>query len=162
MHELDAVDLGLLAIDAGGRIVSANRWLRERARVGTPLVGRSLGEVWGDQLDPRLVQAVRECLECGHSVHLSHALHPMPLPLFPVGAPHHKRLRQRVDVVAVAAASPTSAAGASGASRACTAERSPCGDTLAQPATANTAATTTPSFSRKKCRSRPRGGRCQL
>lgn len=103
MHELDAVDIGLMVIDGAGRIVSANRWLRDRVRVCAPLVGRSLGEVWGDQLDPRLVQAVRECLEFGHSVRLSHALHPMPLPLFPVGAPQAKRLRQRVDVVVVVA-----------------------------------------------------------
>ena len=102
MHDLDAVDLGLMSIDASGRITRANRWLCERARMAAPLVGRSLTEVWGDQLDPRLHQAVRECLESGHSVRLSHAFHPMPLPIFSPGVTPARRLRQRVDVIAVA------------------------------------------------------------
>ena len=79
-HLLDTIDFGLLVLDRDARIVMANRWVRERMRSVPEPVGRRLADVWGGSIDPRLLFAVRECLEFGHSLRLSHAFHPVPLP----------------------------------------------------------------------------------
>ncbi len=96
----DLVDFGLMRIDHHGRVRGLNRWLRERlGDVADPL-GRRLGEAWAGRIDPRLLLAVRACLDFGHSVRLSHAFHPMPLPLLRPGDAPGERMRHAVDVIA--------------------------------------------------------------
>jgi diguanylate cyclase (GGDEF)-like protein/PAS domain S-box-containing protein len=99
-HLLDTIDFGLLVLDRDARIVMANRWVRERMRSVPEPVGRRLADVWGGSIDPRLLFAVRECLEFGHSLRLSHAFHPVPLPLFRPGDAGDERMRHAVDVIA--------------------------------------------------------------
>lgn len=97
---LDSVDFGVLLLDHDGRIQLANRWLRERVRCVADLTGQRLGDLWPGGIDPRLLFAVRECLEFGHSLRLSHAFHPMPLPLYRPGEDGDERMRHAVDVIA--------------------------------------------------------------
>ncbi len=96
---LDAVEFGLMVVGPGERIQVANRWLRERVR--TPLAGRTLDEALPGQVDPRLRLAIRECLNSGRAMRLSHAFHPMPLPLFAPQSVHEQRMRHAVDVIPV-------------------------------------------------------------
>lgn len=100
-HLLDTIDFGLLVLDRDARIVMTNRWVRERMRSVPEPVGRRLPEVWGGSIDPRLLFAVRECLEFGHSLRLSHAFHPVPLPLYRPGDAADERMRHAVDVIAM-------------------------------------------------------------
>lgn len=97
---LDLVDFGLMLIDAQGQVRGLNRWLRERLGDAHDPTGRRLGEVWAGRIDPRLLLAVRACLDFGHSVRLSHAFHPMPLPLLRPGDAAAERMRHAVDVIA--------------------------------------------------------------
>lgn len=100
-HDLvDTLDVGVLLLDRDAAIVRANRWLRERLRGPTALSGHRLDELWAGRIDPRLVYAVRECLEFGHSMRLSHAFHPTPLPLHAPGERGEERMRHAVDVIA--------------------------------------------------------------
>lgn len=97
---LDAIDFGMLVLDRDARVLTVNRWVRERTRGAQDPVGRRLTEVWAGSIDPRLLFAVRECLEFGHSLRLSHAFHPMPLPLYRPGDHGDERMRHAVDIIA--------------------------------------------------------------
>lgn len=100
-HDLvDTLDVGVLLLDRDAAIVKVNRWLRERLRGPAVPSGRRLDELWAGRVDPRLVYAVRECLEFGHSMRLSHAFHPTPLPLHAPGERGEERMRHAVDVIA--------------------------------------------------------------
>ncbi len=96
---LDAVEFGVIVIDADERISYVNRWLQRRLR--TDVEGGRFAERLQGQLEPRLVRAVRECLSTGHAMRLSHAFHPMPLPLYAPGEDSAQRMRHAVDVVPV-------------------------------------------------------------
>ena len=96
---LDSVEFGLMVLDTRGVVLTANRWLRDRTR--SELVGQSLESIWSGQVDPRVLFAVRECLHAGHSMRLSHAFHPTPLPLYPTSGLDRQRLRHAVDVIAL-------------------------------------------------------------
>lgn len=97
---LDALDCGLLLLDAQGCVAQVNRWLQDRCKP-VPTLGLPLEEALGTALEPRLLAAVQACLQHGNAVRLSQAFHPTPLPLFAPGAATEERLRQAVDVVPV-------------------------------------------------------------
>lgn len=97
----DAVDFGLVLLGADGVLLQANRWVRERCPGAQP-VGQPLQQAFASPVEPRLALAVRSCLDFGHSIRLSQAFHPMPLPLYRPGGAPGERLRQAVDVIAVA------------------------------------------------------------
>ncbi|MDD3354182.1 GGDEF domain-containing protein [Zoogloea sp.] len=95
----DSIDLGLILLDDDGRIQVWNHWIAERVRLESHQVtGRTLEESLGSNLDPRLALVVREALDFGWSARLSHALHPLPLPLYPPGAPGNERIKQSIDI----------------------------------------------------------------
>jgi len=100
-HALEALELGIIVLDAMGRIELCNRWVSERARLSDTVVGLDLAEAFGTAIDPRLLQATVEALARGRSSRLSHAFHPMPLPLFALRGPTTERIHQAVDVLAV-------------------------------------------------------------
>jgi PAS domain S-box-containing protein len=82
----DSVDMGLIMVDGEGRIRLWNRWIEERTgRLASQVCGVTLAEAFGPHVDPRIALVVREALDFGWSARLSHALHPMPLPLYPPG-----------------------------------------------------------------------------
>ncbi|MBN9694816.1 MAG: diguanylate cyclase [Zoogloea sp.] len=95
----DCVDLGLILVGRDGRILVWNRWIEERAGLSSEqALGLTLAEAFGPHVDPRVALVVREALDFGWSARLSHALHPMPLPLFPPGGGRSERMKQSIDV----------------------------------------------------------------
>ena len=98
----DSVSIGLVLVDGAGRVCLWNAWIELRAaRPSAQVLGLTLGEAFGARIDPRIVLVVREALDFGWSSRLSHALHPMPLPLFQPGSEHGERMLQAVDVTPV-------------------------------------------------------------
>lgn len=95
----DSVDIGLIHLDHAGRIRLWNRWIAQRAtRTAAEAEGMTLVEAFGKHIDPRLNLVVREAIDFGWTARLSHALHPMPLPLFPPGSDGTQRMMQAIDV----------------------------------------------------------------
>lgn len=95
----DSVDMGLILLGQEGRILLWNRWITERAGLGPPqVIGLTLAQALGPHVDPRVALVVREALDFGWSARLSHALHPMPLPLYPPGGGRSERMKQSIDV----------------------------------------------------------------
>lgn len=88
----DCVDIGLILLDGEGRICLWNRWIEQRTGLDASRVTQlPLAEAFGQPIDPRVALVVRETLDFGWSARLSHALHPMPLPLFPPGSNRDER-----------------------------------------------------------------------
>jgi len=100
---LDAVDFGLILLQPSGCIEFVNRWVRDRCRLEADPVGQPFAQAFNAPLDPRVVTAVRGCLERGNSTRLSQAFHPMPLPLFAPGSREAERIRQAVDIITLGA-----------------------------------------------------------
>ncbi len=99
----DSVDMGLILVSGEGRILLWNRWIEERAGLtASQVTGITLAEAFGPHVDPRVALVVREALDFGWSARLSHALHPMPLPLYPPGGGRSERMKQSIDVTPVA------------------------------------------------------------
>ncbi|MEJ6006800.1 diguanylate cyclase [Paucibacter sp. AS339] len=101
---LQLIDIGIIVLDSQGRIETCNRWVTEHARLSAPVIGLSLKEAFGDLIDPRLVQATHEAINRGRSSRLSHAFHPMPMPLYSTRGPAMDRIHQAVDVLALVSA----------------------------------------------------------
>lgn len=98
----NTVDTGLILLDDTARIRLWNRWIEQRAALSASAAcGLELEAAFGPTIDPRLARVVREALDFGCSARLSHALHPMPLPLFAPGSAHQERLKQSIDVLPV-------------------------------------------------------------
>jgi PAS domain S-box-containing protein len=78
----DAIDAGLMILDAGRRIVGWNQWMTRATGVpATAALGRPLDEVFGDLISPRLSEAVTNALASGVSSVLTHSLNRAVLPL---------------------------------------------------------------------------------
>lgn len=98
----DCVDTGLILLDRAGRVRVWNHWIAQRAaRPAEGALELTLAEAFGAHIDPRLALVVREALDFGWSARLSHALHPMPLPLFQPGGDRSERMLQSIDVTPV-------------------------------------------------------------
>ncbi len=83
---LNLIDLGLVLLDADGRLVIWNDWMVARTgRARGEVLGRALDAVFATGLDRHLVAAIRAALEAGRSRLLSSSLHRHPLPLFARG-----------------------------------------------------------------------------
>jgi PAS domain S-box-containing protein len=78
----DAVDVGLIVLDADARVVGWNDWIGSASgRSASDVLGLRLDEVFPDLASPRLTHAVAESLSFGASSVLTHSLHPVLLPL---------------------------------------------------------------------------------
>jgi PAS domain S-box-containing protein len=79
---LDAIDGGVLVVDASERVVRWNRWMEESSgRTEAEALGRTLQEIFVDVDLRRLPHAIRAALTFGTSGILTHALNPSLLPL---------------------------------------------------------------------------------
>ena len=96
----DRIDLGVVLLDAQGRVLVVNDWMRRHARLHRDATGQPLTELFGPDLSPRVTAAVNQALQRGHSTRLSSALHPSPLPLF-AHSNDAQRMRHAVDVVSL-------------------------------------------------------------
>lgn len=79
---LEALRVGVFAIDRGGRIAHWNAWMAEASGVvpGDAL-GRSLEDVFPETAGSALMESIHYALTMGLSTVLSHSLHPHLLPL---------------------------------------------------------------------------------
>ena len=79
---LDALDSGLIVLDAERRVIAWNAWMTWASGVGADEARhRPLPELFPHQRLGRLGAAIDEALEVGASSLLTHALHPNLLPL---------------------------------------------------------------------------------
>lgn len=79
---LDALTVGVVVLDEGGRIMEWNEWMAETSgRTATDVVQRRLDDVFPEIADSALAMAVDNALSLQLSSMLSHHLHPRPLPL---------------------------------------------------------------------------------
>ncbi|HEY8571682.1 PAS domain S-box protein [Phenylobacterium sp.] len=111
---LDALDTGIVVLDAGGHVTLWNDWMFRASGVEAPAaLGRTLNAIFPGSSLLRLDGAMREALEAGASSVLTQALHPRLFPLKtrsgqelihnvavrPVGEkPYHSCLVQVLDV----------------------------------------------------------------
>lgn len=78
---MDALHVGMILLDAGGRIGFWNDWMvRMSALSFEEVVGRTLDELFPEQADGRLVQAVNWALKNGLPSLLSPSLNRRPSP----------------------------------------------------------------------------------
>ncbi|KQP22921.1 hypothetical protein ASF43_03240 [Pseudorhodoferax sp. Leaf267] len=79
----DAVTMGLILLDEGGRVLHWNAWVTRHSGVALAQAqGRPLEEVFPDALPQPFRQAVRNGLQRRLPIVLSNVLHHSPLPLF--------------------------------------------------------------------------------
>jgi diguanylate cyclase (GGDEF)-like protein len=79
----DAVNFGLVLVDADARVLLWNGWLARHSGVDAEAArGQSLAALWGDDLAPSFVTALNNALRYRLPVVLSHVLHRSPLPLY--------------------------------------------------------------------------------
>jgi PAS domain S-box-containing protein len=78
VHELfDTLDIGLIVIGAGRRIVAWNAWMASASGIAeTAACGRRIEELFPPERARRLRRAVAEALRTGATTVITHALHP--------------------------------------------------------------------------------------
>jgi diguanylate cyclase (GGDEF)-like protein len=100
---LDALHLGLIIVDAGGRVLALNRWFEQRCRCDLAQArGRTLDDVFPELGGGRLMQAVDDAIRTGSAALLSQALNRSPFPLYPLSlgpAGEPERLRQAIRIL---------------------------------------------------------------
>jgi diguanylate cyclase (GGDEF)-like protein/PAS domain S-box-containing protein len=83
---LDVLDCGVALFNERGQVVFWNDWLcRHSGLDQAALQGKTLAEVFGDQLSQSLDEAISGACEGGMAAVLSNQLHRHPLPLFRAG-----------------------------------------------------------------------------
>ena len=97
---LNSVDMGFVTLNESGAVQACNLWMLQHARLKPDWIGQPLPDAFDGVIDPHLLSAVKEALSKGCSSRLSHAFHPMPLPLYPVRGQDSERLQQAVNVIA--------------------------------------------------------------
>lgn len=96
----DLLDIGLILLRDDGQIDICNQWVSARARLRSSALGLQLEDAFGQNIDPSLLQARDNALKHGRSSRLSHAFHPMPLPLYALRGAAQERIHHSVDVIA--------------------------------------------------------------
>jgi PAS domain S-box-containing protein len=78
----DAVDIGLILLDADRKVFGWNAWLSAASGISATVAkGKTLEEIFPDRMSPRLLTAISHALEMGASSLITHALHPSIFPL---------------------------------------------------------------------------------
>jgi PAS domain S-box-containing protein len=78
----DAVDIGLLLLDADKKITGWNDWLAAASGISAASTyGKTLQEIFPDRISLRLITAIQQTLDLGASSLITHALHPSIFPL---------------------------------------------------------------------------------
>ena len=79
---VDAIDGGVVVLDAAGRVVGWNRWMEVASGQAEPeVLGRTLEEIFAGASLKRLPQAIKAALSSGSSAIITHAISPELLPL---------------------------------------------------------------------------------
>jgi PAS domain S-box-containing protein len=78
----DAVDIGLILLDADRRVVRWNVWMEAASGISSSAAaGRRLDELFPDHVSPRLTTAISQAVELGASGLVTHSLHSSVFPL---------------------------------------------------------------------------------
>lgn len=100
---LDALDVGVILIDANDRVVYWNRWMAHASGIAASHArGRTLTELFGDKVSPALLNTLAPARQ-GMAGVLSNRLHRRPLPLFNRVGGRCDPMEQSVHVKPVAA-----------------------------------------------------------
>ena len=100
----DDLDLGIVVLDDGRRVVAWNHWLEERSGIAaTTAIGRGLFELFPELADSRLARAVEEALSFGASSVVSYYLNPVLLPLGTGSGERRQPTHQSITVKPLAA-----------------------------------------------------------
>src|SRR5680860_382070 len=79
----NAVNLGLIIVDANGNILLWNQWISKRSNIDqAAALNAQFSDVFAEPLTPAFLAAIKNALTYGLPVVLSNALHRYPLPLF--------------------------------------------------------------------------------
>ena len=79
----NAVNLGLIILDADGNILLWNQWIAKRSNIDlADALDAQLADVFAEPLTPAFLAAIKNTLSYGLPVVLSNALHRCPLPLY--------------------------------------------------------------------------------
>ncbi len=96
---LGLANLGLMVLDASGRIVMWNQWLASHSGLSAHRVqGSDLFEQFPELRGQRLEQAVQSAMQSNLPQQLSPALNRSPFPLYPTGTWGGERVEQAVSV----------------------------------------------------------------
>lgn len=101
-HVMDALQFGVVIVDASGQIVLWNAWMSRYSGIAQQqALGRPLHDVFPDLESKRLIEAVKYAQEHRLPSYISPSLHHTPLPLFsriedrPIG----RRIQQLIQVI---------------------------------------------------------------
>jgi diguanylate cyclase (GGDEF)-like protein/PAS domain S-box-containing protein len=99
---LDCVDIGVIVLDAGMRVVRWNGWMEKLSGIsGDAAAARDLVGIFPELLGGRLLSAANTCLNQGLPSILSPSLNKSPLPLFSQVVPGgtRQRIQQKIRVL---------------------------------------------------------------
>jgi PAS domain S-box-containing protein len=72
----DVVDVGLIVLDGGARVIAWNQWMSAASGIAaTATLGRSIEEIFSAAANPRLLAVIADALTVGTSGFLVHSLH---------------------------------------------------------------------------------------
>lgn len=95
----DDLDIGIIALDTGTRVVGWNRWIADHAGIAADAaLGRSLFELFPGLADSRLARAIDDTLESGATSVVSHYLNPNLLPLESATGAERRPIHQAITV----------------------------------------------------------------
>lgn len=106
MHSINeqlsnVINLGMIIVNHQQKIILWNKWLEQHTKLtATKVINKTLGNIFGNQLDLRLSYAMNEAIHLGMASVLSHTLHPTPLPLFDFNGTEPVLIKQSVEVTA--------------------------------------------------------------
>jgi signal transduction histidine kinase/ActR/RegA family two-component response regulator len=88
---VELADQGMAVLDRDGRVARWNAWLARHSGISAEAArGRTLGELFGGALGPRVPLAVSDALEHNRSCILTPSLNHAPFPLVPAGGHHNE------------------------------------------------------------------------
>lgn len=100
----NAINLGLILLDSGGRVSMWNDWIARHSGIPAHFaIGHSLDELFHDGLKASFKTALKNALTHKLPIVLSNALHRSPLPLYPLPITAHSqaRLQQSISITPI-------------------------------------------------------------
>lgn len=95
----NAVNLGLIVLDADGNILLWNEWISKHSNIKpADALNHQFANVFQEPLTPGLLTAIKNALTYGLPVVLSNALHRTPLPLYDASELSQPRMRMHQSI----------------------------------------------------------------
>jgi diguanylate cyclase (GGDEF)-like protein len=100
----NAINLGLIIIDANGKVLLWNNWIAKHSRINeAEALNRPLEQVFSESVSPAFLSALNNTLTHKLPVVLSTALHRTPLPLYNISGinPEQSRMYQSISITPI-------------------------------------------------------------